>query len=78
MYAGFPIDAVTMDVVVGKCVPGAPNYTVYFAMREFLRQYQDRFLYCNLEEDLGIPGIRMVKRKMRPIAFNEIWEAELK
>ena len=78
MYAGFPIDAVTMDIVVGKCVPDAPNYTVYFAMREFLRQNQGGFLYCNLEEDLGIPGIRMVKRKMRPMAVNEIWEAELK
>lgn len=49
-----------------------------FCHAGILRQYQDRFLYCNLEEDLGIPGIRMVKRKMRPIAFNEIWEAELK
>lgn len=78
MYAGFPIDPVTMDVVVGKCIPDAPNYTVYFAMREFLKQNQGDYLYCNLEEDLGIPGIRMVKRKMRPVAVNEIWEAELK
>lgn len=75
LYAGFPINEETMDVLVGKCVPDAPNYTVYFAMREFLRQHQGSYTYCNLEEDLGIPGIRMVKQKMRPITKNEIWEA---
>lgn len=75
LYAGFPIDEETMDVLVGKCVPDAPNYTVYFAMREFLRQHQGGYIYCNLEEDLGIPGIRMVKQKMRPISKNEVWEA---
>lgn len=74
-YAGFPLDGETMDVLVGKCVPDAPNYTVYFAMREFLRQHGGGYTYCNLEEDLGIPGIRMVKQKMRPFTSNEIWEA---
>ena len=75
LYAGFPIDPSTLDVLVGKCVPDAPNYTVYLAMREFLRQNKENYVYCNLEEDLGIPGIRMVKQKMRPIFKNEIWEA---
>lgn len=75
LYAGFPTDSETLDVLVGKCVPDAPNYTVYLAMREFLRQNQESFLYCNLEEDLGIPGIQMVKQKMRPIQKYEIWNA---
>lgn len=75
LYAGFPIDQQTIDVLVGKCVPDAPNYTVYLAMREFLRQNKGDHIYCNLEEDLGIPGIRMVKQKMRPTFKNEMWEA---
>lgn len=75
LYAGFPIDEETIDVLAGKCVPDAPNYTVYLAMREFMRQYKDCYIYCNLEEDLGIPGIRMVKQKMRPIRMQEIWTA---
>ena len=78
LYAGFPLDSETIDVLIGKCVPEAPNYTVYLAMREFLRQHQGSYLYCNLEEDLGIPGIRMVKQKMRPMMKHEIWNARRK
>ena len=78
MFAGFPINSEVVDVVLGKCVPNAPDYTVYLAMREYLKSCQNQYQYSNMEEDLGIPGIRMVKMKMRPSGKNEIWEAALR
>ena len=75
VFAGFSIDENTLDALVGKCRGDAPRGFVYYAIREYVRQYADRYTYCNLEEDLGIPGIRLIKQELRPESKNLIWVA---
>ena len=75
VFAGFPLTEDTLDVLIGKCVKNAPRGTVYYALREYLSLNKDEFVYCNHEEDLGIPGIRRVKNSLCPIRKNIIWEA---
>ena len=75
VFAGFSIDENTVDALVGKCRKDAPRGFVYYAIREYVRQYADRYTYCNMEEDLGIPGIRMIKEELRPESKNLIWVA---
>lgn len=75
VYAGFPIDDNTIDAMVYKWSKDAPKDLVYYITREYARQFEGRYIYCNLEEDLGIPGLRLVKRKLRPESKNLIWRA---
>ncbi len=77
VFAGFPINSDTADVLVGKCRHDAPRGLVYYAIREYLKQIADKYTYCNLEEDLGIPGIRLIKEELRPQRKNLVWTAVL-
>ncbi len=77
VFAGFPIDDNTVDALVGKCRHDAPRGLVYYAIREYFKQIADKYTYCNLEEDLGIPGIRLIKEELRPERKNLIWTAVL-
>ena len=78
VFAGFPLSCDTVDVLIGKCTNVAPRGTIYYALREYLKRLDDRFIYCNHEEDLGIEGIRRIKNSLCPIKKNEMWEAVLK
>ncbi|MDE7246002.1 MAG: phosphatidylglycerol lysyltransferase domain-containing protein [Oscillospiraceae bacterium] len=78
VFAGFPLCGDTIDIVVGKSVPGAPKGMVYYALRECLKQYEGQYVYCNHEEDLGIPGIRQMKNSLCPVTKNLTWKAVLK
>ena len=70
--AGFALDRDTFDVAVAKSVSTAQGVP-YYAKRElFMRISQP---VVNLEEDLGIPGLRKMKHGMHPIGKHEIWEA---
>jgi uncharacterized protein len=75
VFAGFPIDGDTVDAMVGKCRHDAPGGFVYYAIYEYFKQAADKYTYCNLEEDLGISGIRMIKEGLRPERKNQIWTA---
>jgi len=75
VFAGFPLTADTVDVLIGKCVKDAPRGTAYYALRGYLMSVQDKFKYCNHEEDLGIPGIRRMKTSLSPIRKNILWKA---
>lgn len=77
VFMAFPLTGDTMDVAVGKCAPGLPRGVVYYTMRELLARFPSSVVYCNQEEDLGIPGIRQMKNSLRPIGKNEMWEASL-
>lgn len=77
VFAGFPIDENTVDALVGKSRHDAPRGFVYYAIREYVKQLADKYTYCNLEEDLGIPGIRMIKEELRPERKNLIWTGTL-
>ncbi len=72
VFAGFPIDGDTVDALVGKCRHDAPGGFVYYAIHEYFKYVADKYTYCNLEEDLGIAGIRMIKEGLRPEKKNLI------
>jgi hypothetical protein len=78
VFAGFPLSDDTVDVLIGKTSTDAPKGIVYYGLREYLKTCADRYTYCNHEEDLGIPGIRMVKESLCPIYKIQMWEAILK
>lgn len=78
VFAGFPLHDGMLDLLVGKCIPGTPKGTVYYALREYLKYCKDDYIYYNGEEDLGIKGIRHVKNNLCPIRKNLIWRATLK
>ncbi len=77
VFAGFPINENVVDALVGKSSHDAPRGFVYYAIREYVKQLADKYTYCNLEEDLGIPGIRLIKEELRPERKNLIWTAVL-
>lgn len=77
VFAGFPIDENTIDALVGKCLHDAPRGFVYYAIREYLKQNLGKYTFCNMEEDLGISGIRLIKEELRPESKNFVWSASL-
>lgn len=74
--AGFPLTQDTFDICVAKCRENLPGLS-YYAKHALLRSLEPRFRYINLEEDLGIPGLRQMKQILAPVRKNEIWEAML-
>lgn len=78
VFAGFPISEDTIDIVIGKNCPDAPKGITYYGLREYLKTYGNGYMYCNHEEDLGIPGIRQMKNSLFPVFKIPIWEAVLK
>lgn len=77
VFAGFMLDHETLDIAIGKTLHSAPQGSVYYALREYLKNCGENVKYCNLEEDLGISGMRSIKERLRPIGKNEISEATL-
>ncbi len=72
--AGFPLSGDTFDLCVAKCRKNLPGLS-YYAKRALFQVLEPRFTYINLEEDLGIPGLREMKQLLAPVQKNEIWEA---
>ena len=62
---GVPINGNTFDLCVEK---GDINYKgVYTVVRhEFMQQIPEQYTYINLEEDLGLPGLRRAKSSYHP------------
>ena len=62
---GVPINGNTFDLCVEK---GDINYKgVYTVVRhEFMKQIPEQYTYINLEEDLGLPGLRRAKSSYHP------------
>ena len=62
---GVPINSNTFDLCVEK---GDINYKgVYTVVRHhFMQQIPEQYAYINLEEDLGLPGLRRAKSSYHP------------
>ena len=72
--------ALTPDTVDG-CIErhnGKISGISYLTQREFFHSAPAQYRFLNSEEDLGIPGLRMMKRHMDPVRKNLIWEARIK
>lgn len=70
--AGFPLGGDLFDMIVAKSTSTAQGVS-YYAKRELFLRIPEATV--NLEEDLGIPGLRKMKQGMNPSAKFEIWEA---
>lgn len=70
--AGFPLTPGVFDVAVAKSASTAQGVS-YYVKREMFRL--SGCTTVNLEEDLGMPGLRRMKQGMNPWAIHEIWEA---
>lgn len=74
VVAGFPLTKDTFDIVVAKCSENLQGLS-YYSKRELMKRVGNRYSLINLEEDLGLPGLRKMKLGLHPCGFNPIWEA---
>lgn len=66
-------DIFTMSVV--KASPEWQSISVAVCEHEFARTLGSQYRYVDLEEDLGIPGLRNVKQLTVPCRMLDAWEA---
>ncbi len=70
---GFPLDDTTFDIGLSVQMDRVSGLLVY-ARTELMKLVQDRYTILNAEEDLGIEGLKIMKKIMRPIGFVEMYE----
>ena len=73
--AGYPLTEDTYDLFLAKEI-GHMQGISYYAKREFFLSLPGQYQYINIEEDLGIEGLRRMKKLLGPVRMNDIWEAE--
>ena len=73
---GFGLTPDTVDGCIEKH-RGEISGISYLTQREFFLSAPEQYRFLNGEEDMGIPGLRIMKRHMAPVRKNEIWEARL-
>lgn len=66
-------DMFTMSLV--KATPEWLHIADAVCEHELAKRISDEFPYVNMEEDLGIPGLRTVKELTNPIKMLDAWEA---
>lgn len=71
---GFPLTEDTIDGCI-ECSNMSIHGLSYFSKRALFLSSNEQYRYMNAEEDLGLPGLRMVKRHMAPIRQNRIFYA---
>ena len=73
VVAGYPLCEDTFDLVLAKqveCLTGLSVYTRNQLIWRLPKQYQ----WINAEEDLGIEGLRAMKKQMRPVGFLKMYQ----
>lgn len=71
---GFHLTCDTVDGCIEKHTGEIPGIS-YLTQRAFFLAAPRQYGILNGEEDMGIPGLRMMKQHMAPVGKNEIWEA---
>lgn len=74
VVAGYPLSEYTYDLFLAKERERISGLA-YYAKREFFLSLPQQYQYINIEEDLGIEGLRKMKKNLSPICMNEVWEA---
>ena len=74
---GFPLTGDTMDGCVERHMPSIHGLSCFTQM-SLIREAPPQYRYMNGEEDLGLPGLRTMKRHMNPCRMNRIWRADIK
>lgn len=73
MVAGFALSPDCYDICLAKQKDYLSGLSVY-AKHEFIRSLPECCTVLNAEEDLGIEGLRMMKRQMKPSGMIEMFE----
>jgi len=76
IQAGYNIGNGTFDLCLTKEVSRVSGGS-YAAKNILFKALSDRYEYINLEEDLGINGLKESKLILRPVCMNEMYEAQL-
>ena len=72
---GFPLSEDSFDAAVGKSAVDVQGLT-YYTLHALMRTLPECCRWMNLEEDLGLPGLREMKENFLPDGRHEIWEAQ--
>ncbi len=71
---GTELDEHTIDAHFAKCVDRSAGADFY-CKQQFCRHFADRYEYMNMEEDMGIEGIRTRKLLFRPASLTTVFLA---
>ncbi len=71
--AGYPLTEDTFDMFLAKEREPVQGCN-YYVKRKFFLSLPHEYSYINMEEDLGISGLRRMKTLLAPVKMNEIWE----
>ncbi|MDO4338833.1 MAG: phosphatidylglycerol lysyltransferase domain-containing protein [Eubacteriales bacterium] len=75
--AGYPLSYSTFDLALAKQKSFLTGLSVYVKHQLFL-SLPEQYEWINAEEDLGIPGLRTMKRQMRPVGQMEMYTGRKK
>lgn len=75
--AGYPLTEDTYDLFLAKAAYSYPGLS-YYIQRSFFLSRPDGVDYINMEEDLGMEGLRSMKQRLSPVRMNELWRADKK
>lgn len=77
VVAGYPISDTVIDMSFAKQKAILPGLGVY-AKHAFISSLPEQYTVINAEDDMGLPGLRMMKKQMHPMAMINLYKAELK
>jgi len=77
VVAGYPISDTVFDMSFAKQKTILPGLGVY-AKHAFISSLPEQYTVINAEDDMGLPGLRMMKNQMHPMAMIHMYKAELK
>ena len=72
--AGYPLTADTYDLFLAKADQQVYGLG-YYVQRAFFLSRPEGVRWVNMEEDLGIEGLRSMKKRLAPVRMNELWRA---
>ena len=77
VVAGYPISDTVIDMSFAKQKAILPGLGVY-AKQAFVSALPEQYTVINAEDDMGLQGLRMMKKQMHPMAMIHMYKAELK
>jgi len=77
VVAGYPISDTVIDMSFAKQKTILPGLGVY-AKQAFISSLPEQYTVINAEDDMGLQGLRMMKKQMHPMAMIHMYKAETK
>lgn len=71
--AGYPLCEDVFDLALVKQVECLTGLSVY-ARNQLIRLLPEKYKWINAEEDLGVEGLRTMKKQMKPVALIKMYQ----